>query len=57
MVFTFSFFGLRASLPDLCCPLAMLILLPGANAPLGSDHSRSATLLLDLSCSRRTGGS
>jgi hypothetical protein len=33
MVFTFAFFGLRASLLDFCCPLAMAALLPGANAP------------------------
>jgi hypothetical protein len=27
MVFTFGFFGLRASLFDLCCPLATAVLL------------------------------
>jgi hypothetical protein len=48
MVFTFSFFGLRASLPDLCCPLAISVLLPGAKAPRGTVHSRSAAPLLDF---------
>jgi hypothetical protein len=41
-VFTFAFLGLRISLFDFCWPLAMVALLPGANAPRWPHHNLSA---------------
>src|SRR5688500_4238763 len=40
MVFTFSFFGLRASLFDFCWPLAMAALLPAGTVPCLSENVR-----------------
>ena len=45
LVFSFAFFGLRASLFDLCWPLAMVALLARADAPAEPLHSGSGVIL------------